>query len=112
MAVVYIPQEPRKRDAKTGQWIQAFDLSPAKEFGELKVLLPHGSLPIDTEPMIKNIKDGLKDFSSDDYLLAIGNPTAMVLAGIVASQNNNGSIKMLYWDSKIKNYIKVDFNMK
>ena len=54
MAVVYIPQEPRKRDAKTGQWIQAFDLSPAKKFGELKVLLPHGSLPIDTEPMMKN----------------------------------------------------------
>ena len=61
---------------------------------------------------MKNIKDGLKDFSSDDYLLAIGNPTAMVVAGIVASQNNNGSIKMLYWDSKIKDYIKVDFNMK
>ena len=62
MAVVYIPQEPRKRDVKTGQWVQAFDLSPAKKFGELKVLLPHGSLPIDTEPMMKNIKDGLKNF--------------------------------------------------
>ena len=54
MAVVYIPQEPRKRDVKTGQWVQAFDLSPAIKFGELKVLLPHGSLPIDTEPMMKN----------------------------------------------------------
>ena len=112
MAVVYIPQEPRKRDQKTGQWIQAFDLSPAKKFGDLKVLLPHGWLPIDTEPMLKNIQDGLKDFNSDDYLLAIGNPTAMVVAGVIAAQNNNGQIKMLYWDSKIKDYISVDFKMK
>ena len=111
MAVVYIPQEPRKRDQKTGQWIQAFDLSPAKKFGDLKVLLPHGSLPIDTEPMLKNIQDGLKDFNSDDYLLAIGNPTAMVVAGVIAAQNNNGQLKMLYWDSKIKDYIKVVFDM-
>ena len=62
--------------------------------------------------MLKNIQDGLKDFNSDDYLLAIGNPTAMVVAGVIAAQNNNGQIKMLYWDSKIKDYISVDFKMK
>jgi len=111
MAVVYIPQEPRKRDPKTGQWVQAFDLSPAKKFGDVKVLLPHGSLPIDTEPMISNLKEGLKNFSSDDFLLAIGNPTAMVVSGIIAAQNNAGKINMLYWDSKIRDYIKVVFDI-
>ena len=89
---------------------QAYDLSPAKKFGELKVLLPHGSLPIDTEPMISTLQDSLKDFSDDDYLLAIGNPTAMVMAGIIASQNNE-KLKMLYWDSKVKDYISVEFTM-
>ena len=107
MAVVYVPQEPMKRDQKTGQWAQAFDLSPAKKFGDIKVLLPHGSLPIDINPMIDNLKESLKDFSDDDYLLAIGNPTAMVMAGMVASNNNSGKINMLYWDSKIKDYINV-----
>ena len=111
MAVVYIPQDPRKRDAKSGQWITAFDLSPAKKFGDLKVLLPHGSLPIDIEPMSQNLKESLKDFSDDDYMLAIGNPTAMVLSAIIASQNNDGKLKMLYWDSKIKDYISVAFNV-
>lgn len=107
MAVVYVPQEPMKRDIKTGQWAQAFDLSPAKKFGDIKVLLPHGSLPIDITPMIGNLKDSLKDFSDGDFLLAIGNPTAMVMAGMVASGNNGGKVNMLYWDSKIKDYISV-----
>jgi hypothetical protein len=86
-------------------------LSPAKKFGDLKVLLPHGSLPIDIEPMSQNLKESLKDFSDDDYMLAIGNPTAMVLSAIIASQNNDGKLKMLYWDSKIKDYISVAFNV-
>ena len=111
MAVVYIPQEPRKRDAKSGQWVTAIDLSPAKKFGDLKVLLQHRSLPIDIEPMSQNLKESLKDFSDDDYMLAIGNPTAMVLSAIIASQNNDGKLKMLYWDSKIKDYISVAFNV-
>ena len=110
MAVVYIPQEPRKRDPKTGRWMQAYDLSPAKKFGELKVLLPHGSLPIDTEPMISTLEDSLKNFSDDDYLLAIGNPTAMVMAGIIASKNTD-KLNMLYWDAKVKDYISVEFTM-
>tara|TARA_R100001443_G_scaffold487_6_gene2028 strand:- start:7811 stop:8146 length:336 start_codon:yes stop_codon:yes gene_type:complete len=111
MAVVYLPQEPMKRDSKTGQWKQAFDLEPAKKFGDLKVLLPHGSLPIDTEPLISSLKISLKDFTSEDFLLAIGNPTAMVIAGIIASERVNGKIKMLYWDNKIKDYMSVEFSI-
>jgi hypothetical protein len=61
--------------------------------------------------MISNLKEGLKNFSSDDFLLAIGNPTAMVVSGIIAAQNNAGKINMLYWDSKIRDYIKVVFDM-
>ena len=60
--------------------------------------------------MISTLQDSLKDFSDDDYLLAIGNPTAMVMAGIIASQNNK-KLKMLYWDSKVKDYISVEFTM-
>jgi hypothetical protein len=61
--------------------------------------------------MSQNLKESLKDFSDDDYMLAIGNPTAMVLSAIIASQNNDGKLKMLYWDSKIKDYISVAFNV-
>ena len=60
--------------------------------------------------MISTLQESLKDFSDDDYLLAIGNPTAMVMAGIIASQNNK-NLKMLYWDSKVKDYISVEFTM-
>ena len=111
MAVVYLPQEPMKRDSKTGQWIQAFDLEPAKKFGDLKVLLPHGSLPIDTKPLISSLKIALDDFKSEDFLLAIGNPTAMVIAGIIASEKAGGEIQMLYWDNKIKDYMSVKFSI-
>ena len=100
-----------KRDSKTGQWIQAFDLKPAEKFGELKVLLPHGSLPIDTKPLVSSLKISLENFTSEDYLLAIGNPTAMVIAGIIASDKTDGDLKMLYWDNKIKDYMSVTFSI-
>lgn len=111
MAIVYIPQEPMKRDQKTGQWTQAFDLTPAKKYGELKTLLSHGALPIDTEPMVNNLKQSLENFTDSDYLLAIGNPTAMVAAGIIAASNNDNKINMLYWDSKSKEYINVPIKL-
>jgi hypothetical protein len=43
-------------------------------------------------------------------LLAIGNPTAMVMAGIIASKNTD-KLNMLYWDAKVKDYISVEFTM-
>jgi hypothetical protein len=47
-----------------------------------------------------------------DYLLFIGDPTAMSIVAVVAAQRNNGRFKCLKWDKRERRYIpiQIDFN--
>jgi len=108
--VVYIPQEPRKRD-EDGEWKPLYDLSPALRFGTLKMLLPHGPLLLDTSTVMKSLREKLKDFCDNDYIMLIGDPAAIASTIMVASDINDGLVNVLRYDRAEKRYNVVVFEL-
>ena len=84
MPAVYVTQEKaRKVD---GHWVSEFDLTPAVEYGNVEILMPPGHSFFSPVPVIRALREKLKDFSDDDYLLPIGDPSIMVAAAMIAGE--------------------------
>ena len=84
----------------------------AEKYGDLELLLPEGSqLVLSTAPTVRRLKNKLKDFSDDDYLLLMGDPSAIGIACAVASSNNRGRFKCLKWDKREYKYYPVEVNL-
>ena len=84
----------------------------AEKYGKLELLLPEGSqLVLSTAPTVRRLKSKLKDFSDEDYLLLMGDPSAIGIACAVASSNNRGRFKCLKWDKREYKYYPVEVNL-
>lgn len=107
MGKVYVVQEPHKREK--GLPVPTMDISPAMVYGELVTILPPlAKISMLTPgPLIHAMKQKMQDFSDDDYLLALGDPSAIAVAAIVASRQNNGRLKLLKWDRRLAGYVEV-----
>ena len=89
-----------------GKVTSLMDLRPAEAYGELRFLLEWREMQtLAIQPLIWKLRQGLKRFTDDDYLLAIGHPMAIGLATAVACTVNSGRIQMLYWDKDTRIYI-------
>ena len=100
MSKVYVVQE-----------VNGKNILPAQEFGEIKVLLPQGQIAFDSEYSITKLFDKLKDITQEDYLLLIGDPVAIAIAAIIASDYTDGLFKLLKWDREHKKYFAVEINI-
>ena len=70
MGKVYVVQEVKGRN-----------ILSAQEFGDLKLLLPEGAqVVLSSAPTVRKLKQRLKDFCDEDYLLLIGDPAAIGIA--------------------------------
>jgi len=84
----------------------------AEKYGDLELLLPEGSqLVLSTAPTVRRLKSKLKDFSDEDYLLLMGDPSAIGIACAVASSNNRGRFKCLKWDKREYKYYPVEVDL-
>lgn len=104
MATVYIVQE-----------MPNHDLAPAMKYGEMKVLLPpHTQIAFSTAPTIRSLRNKLRNFSDDDFLLLAGDPVAIGLACAIAVFFNSGRYTALKWDRRERMYIpvKIDITQK
>ncbi len=97
---VFVVQEPR-----------GINLMPAEQYGELKVLLPPGNVAYSAAPTVARLKRGLARFTDNDYLLMVGDPAAIAVAGAVATMLNNGRMKVLKWDRQEMRYYVVEFDL-
>ena len=98
---VYVVQENPK-----------FSVLTAGNYGNLEVLLPFGSqVVLSVAPTLSIIRKKLSNFSDKDYILAIGDPTAIAIACMVGAENNRGVVKMLKWDKREKMYYPVTINL-
>ncbi|OGC93933.1 MAG: hypothetical protein A2W25_14700 [candidate division Zixibacteria bacterium RBG_16_53_22] len=109
MSRVFVSHEPHRIEA--GQVKSLFDLTPAAEYGDIEVLMPAGSSLLSTVPMVRTMRDRLANFSDDDYLLPVGDPSAIMAAGAIASEMNNGRVKILRWDRATRRYIVIQFDV-
>lgn len=111
MGKAYIVQEPLRKDHVSGQMVPVMDFRPVLEYGEAIVCLKSGRIALSPAPMIDSLKEVLKDFSDDDYLVAVGDPSAIAAAASICSNNNRGKFKLLKWDKESRRYISVAINI-
>jgi len=101
MAKVYIVQENPN-----------VNVIGAGRFGDLIPLLPPGrQITLSSSPVVRLLKNKLKDFNDKDFLLAMGDPVAIAIASMVASDINNGKVNMLKWDRENQCYYNVPIDL-
>ena len=92
--------------------ITAHDLTQAASYGEIEIMLKQArDQTFAPQPVFRQLKNCLKDFTDNDYLLLIGDPIAMALAVNAAGQANNGRVKLLKWSKKHEQYYPVEVDL-
>jgi len=110
-ATVYAPQQPSKFDPSTQLWLPNVNLAPARKFGELEIMLPPQLNSMMAAPLIDVMKEKMRWFCADDYVLAVGDPTLIAAAAGIAALRTGGRFKMLKWDRHTKDYIEVEVKL-
>jgi hypothetical protein len=71
-------------------------------------MLPPGKqITLSPAPVLRMFKSILKNYSDSDYILTMGDPVAIAIASIVASDVNNGVVNILKWDRENRAYYNV-----
>jgi hypothetical protein len=103
---VYVVQETMRRIR--GEWRRIHDLTPALIYGKLQFLVDGQQyLPISVQPIIRELKTKLKNYSDIDYLLLIGDPVLIGLATLIAAEMNRGKVNFLKWDRETSQYLEI-----
>ena len=89
------------------------NIRSAEKFGDLKVCLPDNrQMILSSGPLSFKLKQELKDFNDNDYLLLMGDPAIIAVAGAIASENNNGRFKILKWDRNEMKYYDIEIDLR
>tara|TARA_R100000654_G_scaffold9256_1_gene21525 strand:+ start:639 stop:1010 length:372 start_codon:yes stop_codon:yes gene_type:complete len=84
----------------------------AREFGDLKVLLPENSqIILSPTYVIQTLKQKLKDYQVGDYLLLTGDPAIIGVACSIVSDITNGKYNLLKWDKQERRYYPVEIDL-
>jgi hypothetical protein len=62
-------------------------------------------------PLIYKLRQGLKNFTCDDYLLLTGDPAIIGVACSIVSDITGGKFKLLKWDKQEKKYYPIEINL-
>jgi folate-dependent tRNA-U54 methylase TrmFO/GidA len=85
----------------------------AEKFGDLKICLPDNrQMILSSGPLTFKLKQELKDFNDSDYLLLIGDPAIIAVAGAIAADINNGRFKVLKWDRNEMKYYDIEIDLR
>jgi hypothetical protein len=85
------------------RWVPTVDISSAREFGTVIVMLPMGLNFPHADLIVPQIESMINGFTIHDALLPLGDPLLMACAiGMVARKMNK--FKILKWDRQQKRY--------
>lgn len=103
---VWAVQSNMKRGGD-GSWAPKFDLSLAGQYGKVEYVFGHGPVALMGPAVHSAIKERLKEYSDEDYLLFIGDNVLgnMVTAFLV---RQGFKPKALRWDNVIKRYDVIE----
>lgn len=104
---VYVVQKQHKWDTQKQELVEKYDLRPAEEYGDLVYLLSPTAAPFNSRPIINELKEKLKFFKPDDYLLLIGNPALIGFSVAIAADHTGGSLNLLQWSGKDRKYLPI-----
>jgi hypothetical protein len=106
--IVYVIQEiPGTKEGRP-----KINIMGAAGYGKFKFLLPELSQIIFSPgPLIYKLRQGLKNFSKQDYLLLTGDPAIIGVACSIVSENTNGKYNLLKWDKQERKYYPIEINL-
>ncbi len=107
MAKVYAPQVPSRYDAATRLWVPSINLDPAKAWGELVVMLPPNANRMHIEPLAQAMREKMRDFAAEDWIVAVGDPSLIATAACIAHRTA-GILRILKWDRQQASYMPVE----
>jgi len=88
------------------------NISSAMDYGDIETILPPNSqVSFSIVPTVRRIQRKLEKFSDEDYLLFIGDPTAIGIISAIAAAKNNGRFKCLKWDKLERRYIPIQVDL-
>lgn len=108
MPTVYVPNIVRRKEG--GQLRPLFDLTEAARYGNLKEVIGEFDDLLFVDKIAAIAQETLKAFGPDDYLLAIGDPTAIAICSGVLFQKHQ-RVNLLKWDRQTKTYILLELNV-
>ena len=80
--------------------------------GKFNFLVPELSQIIFSPgPLIFKLRNLLKNFRQDDYLLLTGDPAIIGVACSIVSDITNGKYKLLKWDKQERKYYPIEINL-
>ena len=107
--MIYAVQDVHRKNMQ-GVLVPVHDVGPASRYGDVTFLLGPEAKPYDPEEVIIQLREKLKTFGKDDYILPIGNPLFIGWATAIANHYSD-TVAMLYWNRKKKQYSIVDSDL-
>ena len=108
LPIVYVIQEI----AGTKDGKPKINILGAAEYGTFKFLLPELSQMIFSPgPLIFKLRKGLKDYTTEDFLLLTGDPAIIGVACSIVSDMTSGKFNLLKWDKQERKYYPIHINL-
>ena len=108
LPIVYVIQEI----AGTKEGRPKINILGAAEYGTFKFLLPELSQMIFSPgPLIFKLRKGLKDYSTEDFLLLTGDPAIIGVACSIVADITSGKFNLLKWDKQERKYYPIHINL-
>jgi len=80
--------------------------------GKIKFLLQEfEQIIFSPGPLVYKLRQGLKDFTKEDYLLLTGDPAIIGVACSIASDITNGKFNLLKWDKQERRYYPIEIDL-
>ena len=84
----------------------------AAEYGVFKFLLPEFSQIIFSPgPLIFKLRQSLKNYRPNDYLLLTGDPAIIGVACSIVADITSGKFNLLKWDKQERKYYPIHINL-
>ena len=108
LPIVYVIQEIT--GTKDGR--PKINILGAAEYGTFKFLLPELSQMIFSPgPLIFKLRKGLKDYTTEDFLLLTGDPAIIGVACSIVADITAGKFNLLKWDKQERKYYPIHINL-
>ena len=106
--IVYVIQEI----AGTKAGNPKINIMGASHYGKFRFLLPEFSQIIFSPgPLVYKLRQGLREYKPDDYLLLTGDPAIIGVACSIVSDITNGKFNLLKWDKQERKYYPIEINL-
>ena len=89
-----------------------YNILGAQKFGQIVTVLPEKSqIILSPGPLIHKLRNALKDYTTDDYLLLSGDPAIIGVTCSIVCDITNGKFNLLKWDRQEKTYYPIEVDI-